>query len=328
MYSNVEGLEIAGPVEINGFSIGSIQSININETDVKTMVVRFEVEGNYLFPKDTKAVLSTSNSLVGSKKIILEFDELCQTNCLQSGDQMISDTRGILETILPKEDLRDHLSVFREEIKGIMDSVIVSVSNDEADNSLSNSLAQMEKTMTNMASLTETMDRFMKSSYKDLDATIANMASITETLEGSNDNLQNIMANVSEFTRQIADADVGKTLGKTDETFERTNTILADLETTMEEANSSFEKLNDILVKVGEGEGTISKLINNEAMYENLEETSRNLSLLFQDMRLNPKRYVRLSVFGRKGKDYTYPEGDPAFDAEVLKMKKKDDSTQ
>jgi len=29
-------------------------------------------------------------------------------------------------------------------------------------------------------------------------------------------------------------------------------------------------------------------------------------------VRLNPKRYVNVSVFGKKPKDYTLPENDPA----------------
>ena len=37
------------------------------------------------------------------------------------------------------------------------------------------------------------------------------------------------------------------------------------------------------------------------------------LDLLLQDFRLNPKRYVNVSVFGKKQKDYTVPENDPAM---------------
>jgi len=39
---------------------------------------------------------------------------------------------------------------------------------------------------------------------------------------------------------------------------------------------------------------------------------SRELDLLLQDFRLNPKRYVNVSVFGKKQKEYTLPENDPA----------------
>jgi len=67
-------------------------------------------------------------------------------------------------------------------------------------------------------------------------------------------------------------------------------------------------------------------LLNDNDMYDNLESTSKNLSLLLQDLRLNPKRYFRFSVFGRKGDQYKYPEDDPAFDLEVLLKKSKMES--
>jgi phospholipid/cholesterol/gamma-HCH transport system substrate-binding protein len=42
-------------------------------------------------------------------------------------------------------------------------------------------------------------------------------------------------------------------------------------------------------------------------MYTNLTKTSKELELLLQDLRLNPTRYVNVSVFGKKNKPYTTP---------------------
>ena len=62
------------------------------------------------------------------------------------------------------------------------------------------------------------------------------------------------------------------------------------------------------------GDGTLAKLLNDKALYNNLELTSKNLSLLLQDLRLNPSRYVKVSVFGGGNDDeYVKPEDDPAF---------------
>mgnify|MGYP001811895938 CR=1 FL=1 len=51
-----------------------------------------------------------------------------------------------------------------------------------------------------------------------------------------------------------------------------------------------------------------------EELYENLTNASRELDLLLQDFRLNPKRYVNVSVFGKKQKEYEVPENDPALE--------------
>ena len=53
-------------------------------------------------------------------------------------------------------------------------------------------------------------------------------------------------------------------------------------------------------------------MANDEELYNNLAEVSRELDLLLQDFRLNPKRYVNVSVFGKKQKEYELPENDPA----------------
>ena len=311
IYGNVEGLEVAAPVEVNGFPIGSIQKIDINKDDVNTMVVKFEIEGNYQFPKNTVAVLAANNSLVGSKKIILEFEALCTSACLESGDRMESDLRGVLQTILPREELSGHLNLLQDAMGGLADSIVQAIGGEQADNSIAGTLRQMELAMTNMASLTETLDHFMRSTQSDLKETISNMASISETLEESNSDLKEIMTNVSDFTGQIANADI-------ESTFDQTNDLMENLQLTMDEATGSFGKLNEILDKVETGEGSISQLLNDDEMYDNLETTSKNLSLLLQDLRLNPKRYFRFSVFGRKGQQYTYPEDDPGFDPDVI----------
>ena len=45
---------------------------------------------------------------------------------------------------------------------------------------------------------------------------------------------------------------------------------------------------------------------------DRLDKASQELELLLQDFRLNPKRYVNVSVFGKKQKEYAVPENDPA----------------
>ena len=51
-------------------------------------------------------------------------------------------------------------------------------------------------------------------------------------------------------------------------------------------------------------EGSIGKLLKDEGLYENLEGASLQLEQLLEDMKLNPKRYVHFSLFGKKAKVY------------------------
>ena len=86
----------------------------------------------------------------------------------------------------------------------------------------------------------------------------------------------------------------------------------SNLSETIQNFGTSVENLNILLAKIERGEGSLGKLANDEELYNNLTNASRELDLLLQDFRLNPKRYVNVSVFGKKQKDYTLPENDPA----------------
>jgi phospholipid/cholesterol/gamma-HCH transport system substrate-binding protein len=315
-YDNVEGLKMAAPVEINGYVVGSVSKIEMNPQEAKSMMISFDVQGDWKLPSNTIARLSADNSLVGSKKIILDFDEICTTDCAQSGDYMEPGYRGMLESIIGTDDLRQKMSVIREESSPILDSVLYTLTDPNSDNVVSNSLTNLESTLDNMNRMTNTMNRLMAASYDNLSQTVQNMAIVTGSLANTNDDLELMISNMASLSQQIVDADLGSTLGRTSETFDNTNKLLLSLDSTVTKASGSFDKIDGLLQSVESGDGSIAKLLNDPGIYDNLDNTTKNLSLLLQDMRLNPKRYVRLSVFGRKGNQYTSPEEDPAFELE------------
>ncbi len=317
VYPNVEGITVSSPVEVNGLQIGAVSSITINPDEVRTMIVKFDIEGEHYLPQDAKALLS-AGSIVGGKKIVLEFDELCSGNdCLEDGARLEGGTRGIIETIISKEELKEFFSSVITGVGPIMDTVMNTVLDNQADNTVSNSLQSLEASMSSLASLTSNLDRLLKKSYSNLDQTLGNMAVVSESFAKTNDDLETMITNFSKFSTQLAESDLGGTLEKTNETFDNANVLLKDLKTTVGEATATFSKVNGLMTQVGEGDGTIAKLLNDPEIYNNLEATSKHMSLLLQDLRLNPKRYVRLSVFGRKGNQYAAPEEDPAFELQV-----------
>ncbi len=321
VYENIEGLKMAAPVEINGYVVGSVSKIELNPESAKSMLINFDVQGEWKLPQNTVAILAADNSLVGSKKIILQFDELCNNNCATNGSMLTPGYRGMLDALLDTDDLKSKMSILKGEAGPILDTLLNTLSNENADNAVSNSLVSMEKAMENMVTMTKTMNNLMSSSYSNINSTFENMAVVSGALANTNQDLQNMITNLSNLSQQIVEADLGNTLSKTSQTFDNTNELLTKLTSTVDQASGSFDKLNTMLAKVEDGNGSISKLLNDPEIYNNLENTSKHLSLLLQDLRLNPKRYVRLSVFGRKGNQYMPPEEDPAYEAEANRDK-------
>ena len=69
-----------------------------------------------------------------------------------------------------------------------------------------------------------------------------------------------------------------------------------------ESLQQTLSKLNSTLDKLNSGEGTVGKLMSDEALYDNLAAASANLSTLLADLQAYPKRYVHFSLFGRGAK--------------------------
>ena len=70
----------------------------------------------------------------------------------------------------------------------------------------------------------------------------------------------------------------------------------------------TIQNFNSITAKIENGKGNLGKLMQDDALYTNLENSSKQLEELLKDMKLNPKRYVHFSVFGKKNKEYQSPE--------------------
>jgi len=86
----------------------------------------------------------------------------------------------------------------------------------------------------------------------------------------------------------------------------------ADLQGLIADLNTSVTATKEILEGVKNGEGSVGQIFTNQELYLSLQENLSQLEWLLQDLRLNPKRYLSVSVFGKKQKDYVAPESDPA----------------
>jgi phospholipid/cholesterol/gamma-HCH transport system substrate-binding protein len=124
-------------------------------------------------------------------------------------------------------------------------------------------------------------------------------ATLNELLDTNKMHIDSSLSNINTLTSNFA---------KFSDSFAATN-----LSATINNLESTIKSLDALLGKMEKGEGTLGKLMKNEELYNNLTAASKELDLLLQDFRLNPKRYVNVSVFGKKQIDYTLPQNDPAL---------------
>jgi phospholipid/cholesterol/gamma-HCH transport system substrate-binding protein len=75
-----------------------------------------------------------------------------------------------------------------------------------------------------------------------------------------------------------------------------------ELDKTLSKVQATLDNLNTTLNQINSGQGTAGKLVSDPKLYQNLNATANSLNILLQDLRLHPKRYINVSVFGRKDK--------------------------
>ena len=86
------------------------------------------------------------------------------------------------------------------------------------------------------------------------------------------------------------------------------NLVDANLKETINGLQSTVSNFDTLLSAIDKGEGSVGKLMKDEGLYNNLEGALGQLQALLEDMKLNPKRYVHFSLFGKKNKPYSQAE--------------------
>jgi len=109
-----------------------------------------------------------------------------------------------------------------------------------------------------------------------LSSIIGHIESISKNLDENEGNITNILANFSNMSDSLAKADVAGTFSS---------------------VRQSMNDLQQIMQRISNGEGTVGKLLKNDSLYFHLEKSASDLNRLLEDIKLNPKRYVKISIF-------------------------------
>lgn len=279
VYDHVGGLQSGTQVSLNGLVVGNVSSIRFKDNSGK-LVVTFVVNNEFEFSKNSKVELFDTG-IIGGKglQVIPAFDGA--PNAV-SGDTLQTSTKPGL-TELVQQNLTP-LQLSLESTVSDADTLLTNI-NSILDNRTKRELQQ------SIAGLNQLVQSFQGSATKLNSLLEANEGQLDSTLK----NVNTITTNFSKISDSLANAGLGKT---------------------MTDLQSTIASLNSVLSKIEKGEGTLGKMANNEELYNNLTEVSRELDLLLQDFRLNPKRYVNVSVFGKKQKEYELPANDPAKNPE------------
>ena len=269
IYDNVEGLIPSAAVTINGHKIGKVQDITFTEDGSGKLEVLMLIDSNFKFSKNSTAELYESG-LIGGKAIAIVPANDGAENA-SSGDVLRSEIKPGLTDLV-----NQRLTPLQQKIEKVMASTDVLLANinsifdEKTKSNIRGSFSQLEQTIASFESTSNSLNALLQD----------NKTSIKTTL----DNFSDISENLSEVSSNLAESDLKQTINGLQSTI------------------SNFDQL---LKNIEKGEGSIGKLMKDEGLYNNLEGALGQMEALLEDMKLNPKRYVHFSLFGKKPKPYS-----------------------
>jgi len=275
VYDRVNGLVAANPVTIQGMKVGQVKTLYFSPKDPRKIIVEIYLRNmTYPIPKNSIARIYSSD-LMGSKEIeILPGDS---PELIQSGDTLMSRTEATLG-----EEVNQQLAPLKRKAENLISSIdtlatiLQQVLNKNTQASLIDAIENIKVAISNITNMTYAADTLVREQRSNLSRIIMNIESISNNLKKNNDKITNILTNFSNVSDSIAKLNIPATFLQVDE---------------------AVRSLNDVMAKINSGEGTIGLLVNDTSLYYQVDKAARDLNLLLEDVKANPKKYVHVSVF-------------------------------
>ena len=279
VFSNSEGLSTGRPVNLNGLQVGIITNINFQKNNLNNIVVEFELTDPNVFKlKKGSLVLLNSDLLSGSYLDISWGDSLDYYNSRDTIPSSVSLALEdqINERLIPLEKKTNELiSTADSAIKTI--EAIFSRNTDNLDESfdgIKNSIKNLEKVSLQIRSL-------IRSEKDNITQIVSNIETVTSNLKESNEAINKILSNTAKLSDSL---------------------VASDIKGTINNAKQSLEEFNMILYDIKNGDGTLTRLINDSTVYLSVTQMIDEATRLVENIKTEPKRYVQFSIFGKKDK--------------------------
>jgi phospholipid/cholesterol/gamma-HCH transport system substrate-binding protein len=272
-YDNVEGLMSSAPVTINGLTVGKVSGIKFLN-NLEKIQVELQIKSDFTFSKSSIASIYEPG-LIGGKQIMItpNFEDkiIAESGVTLQGDVKPGLTSLVAERLTPLQEKVEKMVVSADGLLKNVNSILDSKT--KAD--LKNSIANLDATLIEFKLASHNVNEILSDNKVKFNSTMINVDKAT--------------ANFAKISDSLSKSNIGKTVDNLEKTLASVDKIMADVQS---------------------GKGTLGKLAKDEKMYINFVKTSKELELLLQDFRLNPTRYVNVSLFGKKNKPYKVPLND------------------
>ena len=269
IYDKIDGLQESNPVTLSGFKIGKVSSVDFAGDDKMSIAVKMHIVNDFAIPKGTIAKI-VNMDIMGTKGIEIicpqKYDGYHENGDTLKGSREGGILDQMLELVLPmKDDLVGFISA--------SDSVMHSLNqllNAENRNNITASLGNLRVLSSHLSQNSHRIDSVMK-----------NLTKVSQSIGQNSGNINRAINNFAAVSDTLSNLNL--------------NDAISD-------AQQSLEQLNTLLNNINNGNGSVSKIIRSDSIYNSLERASAQLDLILNEFEKNPKKYINFSVFGGKDK--------------------------
>lgn len=272
VFDNVDGVDVSNNVLINGLNVGNVAAINESDKNLDNgIVVTIELKKDVNIPGNS--VASINSGLLSSATIVIAKGS--DTKFLQDGDTIQTQKKANLLS-----QVQASVNPVILKLGGTLQSLdsLVQAVGSMFDPRLKNNFSTI---VANLAASSAQLQMLVNAQNSYLAKSLKNVNSVTENLAKNNDHVTHTLENVEKMTSNLSNAKIPETV---------------------ESMQQTINSLNSAIAKVNSTNGSLGLLLNDKKLYQNLESTTRSMNILLDDLRMHPKRYVNISVFGKKDK--------------------------
>ncbi len=271
IFKSVGGLEKSNFVKLKGLTVGTVYQIEPADENVNDIKVTLSLTQPVNIPNNSVAYISSS--LLGASNIVIEKGN--STKFLKSGDRIPTRVEEGLLT-----DLSSEAKPLMGKVRNVADSLNLLLTN--VNNTLDDATKRnLQHTIANLNQSTAALNALLASIQGPLAGTLSNLNAVSENLKNQNSQIEGVLHNANSFSEDLAGL---------------------KLQRTVDSLNLTLSELRQVVHKMSSPNGSLGALMNDRHLYKKMNDVMLSAEILMDDIRVHPKRYVNISVFGKKNK--------------------------
>ena len=263
------GLHSGAVVYLQGYPVGKVTKVKLLSHHPVKILAEYLINEGIQIPVDSRFEVMSKDMLGG---IIVRLEFGTSSLYAQSGDTLACE-------VIPQ--FTEGLESVKDQIINILTSVdTIAVSLKEV-LLRQNGAEKLAKTLANIESVTASLDQMVGNNKEHFRKIVKEINKFSETLAEISPSLKHLIDNFDQISDSLAKANLAEVIVN---------------------ANNTLIQVESVVRKIDNGQGDVGKLINEDDLYLKLGKTMRSLDELIVDIKENPKKYINVTIFGKKEK--------------------------